>query len=156
MVKDIVWLQARLQCEQVSTQVINDSFFQYQAYLAPESVDLIVTSPPYLNNYHYNRNTRPQLYWLGYAERPQDLKHLEASNFGTYWQTAREQTCSNLNFSGQRKVQVRACLLTSGLPIGAKVGSFKVFQVLRSFCVSQPVELRSCVPIIVIIIQVRR
>ena len=53
------------------------------------SVDLLVTSPPYANNYHYNRNTRPHLYWLGFCNSPDDLKHLESLNFGTYWQHAR-------------------------------------------------------------------
>jgi DNA modification methylase len=53
-------------------------------------VDLIVTSPPYLNNYHYNRNTRPHLYWLGYAAKPKDFHALEQANFGKYWQTVRE------------------------------------------------------------------
>ena len=48
------------------------------------------TSPPYLNNYHYNRNTRPHLFWLGFCETPHDLKRLESLNFGTYWQNARE------------------------------------------------------------------
>lgn len=99
MAEDIAWLQANLQNKGVNVQIINDSFFQNQPYLAPASVDLIVTSPPYLNNYHYNRNTRPQIYWLGYASRPQDLKHLEESNFGKYWQTVREQECLGLDFA---------------------------------------------------------
>ena len=54
-------------------------------------MDLLVTSPPYLNNYHYNRNTRPHLYWLGFCSSPRDLKRLEKLNFGTYWQNARDQ-----------------------------------------------------------------
>ena len=58
-----------------------------------------MTSPPYLNNYHYNRNTRPQLYWLGYAENPRDLIPLEELNFGKYWQTVREQERIELSFS---------------------------------------------------------
>jgi len=99
MAQDIAWFQAHLQDDLSSAKVINDSFFQYEDYLIPESVDLIITSPPYLNNYHYNRNTRPQLYWLGYAQCPQDLKHLENANFGKFWQTVRDQECLNLNFS---------------------------------------------------------
>ncbi len=99
MAQDIAWFQAHLQNDQASTQIINDSFFQYEDYLIPDSVDLIVTSPPYLNNYHYNRNTRPQLYWLGYAQCPQDLKYLENANFGKFWQTVRDQECLELNFS---------------------------------------------------------
>src|SRR5574340_1090112 len=99
MAQDIAWFQAHLQNNHAQTQIINDSFFQYEDYLIPDSIDLIVTSPPYLNNYHYNRNTRPQIYWLGYAERPRDLKHLEESNFGKYWQTVREQECLKLDFA---------------------------------------------------------
>jgi len=99
MAEDITWFQVHLPSKETNLQIINDSFFQNRRYLAHESVDLIVTSPPYLNNYHYNRNTRPQIYWLGYAERPQDLKHLEESNFGKYWQTVREQECLGLDFS---------------------------------------------------------
>jgi hypothetical protein len=59
--------------------------------LDQDGVDLLITSPPYLNNYHYNRNTRPHLYWLGFCEQPADLKPLEAQNFGTYWQNARDR-----------------------------------------------------------------
>ncbi len=99
VVKDVVWFQAHLPDRQVEACVFDDSFFQYKTYLAPQSVDLIITSPPYLNNYHYNRNTRPQLYWLGYMEHPQDFKLLENSNFGKYWQTVREQDYLGLDFS---------------------------------------------------------
>ena len=67
------------------------SFFDGYEALPQGSVDLLVTSPPYLNNYHYNRNTRPHLYWLGLCETPGDLKRLETLNFGTYWQNAREK-----------------------------------------------------------------
>ncbi|MBN1976973.1 MAG: site-specific DNA-methyltransferase [Anaerolineae bacterium] len=99
MLVDTSWFQENLRAEPPSAQVINDSFFNHQKYLPPASVDLIVTSPPYLNNYHYNRNTRPQLYWLGYAEHPKDMKPLEQSNFGKYWQTVRERDRLDLEFS---------------------------------------------------------
>jgi len=99
IVKDITWFQTQLAGRELRTSVVNDTFFNYSNYLEPQSVDLIITSPPYLNNYHYNRNTRPQLYWLGYAEKPQDLKSLENANFGKYWQTVREQECLGLDFT---------------------------------------------------------
>ncbi len=98
MAEDIKWYKARLFTPDVQVRVINASFFDYQKYLAPAQIDLIVTSPPYLNNYHYNRNTRPQLYWLGYTKCPQDFDNLENSNFGKYWQTVREQECVKLDF----------------------------------------------------------
>lgn len=99
MAEDIAWFQDALPGKVAQWHVFNDSFFAYHKYLNPESVDLIITSPPYLNNYHYSRNTRPQLYWLGYVEHPRDLKALEHSNFGKYWQTVREQANLALDFS---------------------------------------------------------
>jgi hypothetical protein len=69
-------------------RVINGSFMRSD--LVNSSIDMIITSPPYLNNYHYLRNTRPHLYWLGFAKNPKDLKYLENDNYGKYWQTVRE------------------------------------------------------------------
>ena len=66
------------------------SFFEFHKAVERGSIDLLITSPPYLNNYHYNRNTRPHLYWLGFCNSPKDFKKLERKNFGTYWQTARD------------------------------------------------------------------
>ena len=54
------------------------------------SIQLIVTSPPYANNYHYLRNTRPHLYWLDFASSPDDLKAIEQGSFGKFWQTVRD------------------------------------------------------------------
>jgi DNA modification methylase len=99
MSEDIKWLQNQIPIAQANTQIIAESFFDYEKHLSPNSIDLIITSPPYLNNYHYNRNTRPQLYWLGYAAHPQDMKPLEHANFGKYWQTVREKSYLDLEFS---------------------------------------------------------
>jgi hypothetical protein len=96
--EDIQWFQAHKPDRKTEVKIFEDSFFRCEKYLAPESVDLMITSPPYLNNYHYNRNTRPHLYWLGFAEHPDDFKNLEASNFGKYWQTVREQDRIDLEF----------------------------------------------------------
>jgi hypothetical protein len=43
-----------------------------------------------MNNYHYVRNTRPQLYWLNFISSPGEQKYLETNNFGQYWQTVRD------------------------------------------------------------------
>lgn len=99
MAADIEWFKQNLPDKAVHARVINGSFFHYRQHLEPRSIDLVVTSPPYLNNYHYNRNTRPQLYWLGYALTPDDMKPLEADNFGKYWQTVREQAPLELEFA---------------------------------------------------------
>lgn len=54
------------------------------------SVSLVVTSPPYMNNYHYVRNTRPQLHWLDLLGSPSALKECEHESFGKFWQTVRQ------------------------------------------------------------------
>jgi DNA modification methylase len=96
---DIRWHWQQTSDEKMGeARIVNDSFFNSEAHLPAESVDLIVTSPPYLNNYHYNRNTRPHLYWLGMVNRPGDFRPLEQANFGTYWQTARDQARIDLAF----------------------------------------------------------
>ena len=79
---------------------IHDASFMDEglARLQSNSVDLLLTSPPYLNNYHYVRNTRPQMYWLGYAESARDLRKLEETNFGRFWQMVRELEPIGLQF----------------------------------------------------------
>ena len=93
MADDIRWLQeTRDPRPRPDGRILQTSFLgEGHRDIEPESVDLLITSPPYLNNYHYNRNTRPHLYWLGFCTAPADLKQLEALNFGTYWQNARDQ-----------------------------------------------------------------
>ena len=93
MAEDVHWYrETRSRRRRKDGRVLNCSFFDGYMKLAPRSIDLLVTSPPYLNNYHYNRNTRPHLYWLGYCTSPCDMKRLETLNFGTYWQNARNQS----------------------------------------------------------------
>jgi len=74
-------------------------FFEGQESIDGGSVDLVITSPPYLNNYHYIRNSRPQIYWLGLAARPRDLKGVETGSFGKYWQTVRGDEPVPLEFA---------------------------------------------------------
>ncbi len=96
--EDAAWVKERLRSHPKQVKVFNDSFFQYRNYLSPDSVDLIVTSPPYLNNYHYIRNTRPQMYWLEFIRTSGEMKSLEDANFGKYWQTVRDLDEVPLNF----------------------------------------------------------
>jgi hypothetical protein len=88
---DIAWIQAHMRGKCLGTgNVYNADFFSADAQLHTGSVDLMVTSPPYMNNYHYVRNTRPQLYWLNFIASPREQKYLETNNFGQYWQTVRD------------------------------------------------------------------
>lgn len=92
MADDAGWFSAvRDRRPRKDGRVFEGSFFDGYGEIAEASVDLLVTSPPYLNNYHYNRNTRPHLYWLGFCARPRDVKRLETLNFGAYWQNARDR-----------------------------------------------------------------
>lgn len=58
--------------------------------LKDECVDLLVTSPPYVNNMNYIRQTRPHLYWLDYwADRSR--RKFEDNMMGSYWQIVRNK-----------------------------------------------------------------
>ncbi len=109
MARDVAWMQRELNGCRPKSHVFNESFFGCQKRLDSGSVDLLVTSPPYVNNYHYNRNTRPHLYWLGFVEAPRDLKPLEQANFGKFWQTVRELECVDLDFE-MPDDELRTCL----------------------------------------------
>lgn len=98
IISDVKWIVDRVLTTNNKANVIDKSFFDCQEYLDAASVDVAITSPPYLNNYHYIRNTRPHLYWLGFAEKPNDTKSLEHHNFGKYWQTVRDLKAVNLDF----------------------------------------------------------
>ncbi|HSW02827.1 MAG TPA: DNA methyltransferase [Sedimentisphaerales bacterium] len=89
--EDMSLLQQRLKRfkHKPETAIYQRSYLTGGNCVDSHSVDVLVTSPPYLNNYHYVRNTRPQLYWLGLTDGNGDLKRLEENNFGQFWQTVR-------------------------------------------------------------------
>ncbi len=91
ILEDIEQFQADVDRERNghSCSLVEGSFFENSRRLAEGSVDVVVTSPPYLNNYHYIRNTRPQMFWLDMVARPADLKTMEQDSFGQFWQTVR-------------------------------------------------------------------
>ena len=95
---DAEWFQKNRKIQPTEEPRIHRvSFLQDYRRVAKHAANLVLTSPPYMNNYHYNRNTRPQLYWLDFYQSPQELKALEAMNFGTSWQIARDQKHVPLN-----------------------------------------------------------
>ena len=73
------------------------SYLDHAHRIEPQSIDVVITSPPYLNNYHYLRNTRPHLYWLGMVHQPSELKAIEHQSFGQFWQTVRSGPEAALN-----------------------------------------------------------
>lgn len=92
MLADIAWLQS--QCAGVADtnrrEVFTKDFLAINGELPNNSVHLMITSPPYMNNYHYVRNTRPHLFWLSLINSPKDLHQIENQNFGKFWQTVRD------------------------------------------------------------------
>lgn len=97
---DIAWLQEETKGidHLGSGRVVIGNFLTENDQLETGSVDLMVTSPPYMNNYHYVRNTRPQLYWLSFISSPEQQRVLEDGNFGKYWQTVRDAEELALDF----------------------------------------------------------
>jgi hypothetical protein len=99
MVSDVRWIKERVGSPFAGKgKVHNLDFLQSGDVLPASSIDLMVTSPPYMNNYHYVRNTRPQLFWLSLISSPKQLRRLEEANFGKYWQTVRDSKALDLNF----------------------------------------------------------
>lgn len=99
MLEDIRWFQSETSAPGVSGEVVHDSFFNCGEHMEKGSADLAITSPPYLNNYHYIRNTRPQLYWMECVESPKEYGPIENRNYGKYWQTVRDaEKVIDLNF----------------------------------------------------------
>jgi len=100
MEADIAFLQRHMKrfTHQPTAAVHQQSYFARSEVIPDHTVDVLVTSPPYLNNYHYVRNTRPQLYWLGLVGDNRALKKLEEDNFGKFWQTVRSGPQIDLAF----------------------------------------------------------
>jgi DNA modification methylase len=100
IVEDIVAMRIELASLRTTpnSKVFNEDFLTRKPSreLPASSVDLVITSPPYLNNYHYVRNTRPQLVWLYGMTPANGLKRLESENFGQYWQTVRGRPAEEL------------------------------------------------------------
>ena len=99
--------------------VYNGSYFDCR--LPVGSISLIITSPPYMNNYHYVRNTRPQLYWLELISDPSDLRKHEEQSFGKFWQTVRQGRPVSLGFplsELSQKIEDLRCLNVERGPYG--------------------------------------
>ncbi len=98
MFDDIRWVRENYGAQWLNQrrEIVQGSYFQ--STLKSGSVSLVVTSPPYMNNYHYVRNTRPQLHWLGLLEERETLQGYEQESFGKFWQTVRQGETVRLDF----------------------------------------------------------
>jgi DNA modification methylase len=67
--------------------------------LAPESYDLWVTSPPYLNSFDYSDVYRPELFAAGFVDTNSELRNIRRKTLCSHVQVKREYTdeiCSSL------------------------------------------------------------
>ena len=102
MYQDLEWLHKSVMPRlprKPAHKLFNTSVFDCMDDTQEDSIALLITSPPYLNNYHYPRNTRPQLYWLDLIKKPKDLDKIEWESFGKFWQTVRELPTIDLTFA---------------------------------------------------------
>lgn len=66
MLDDVRFIQKYYSDHEVSTQVVLGDARNPNANVKPASVDLALTSPPYLNNYDYADRTRLETYFFGW------------------------------------------------------------------------------------------
>lgn len=90
VLQDVGWIESRYGASWRGRQRVMHRASYFDSALEADSISLLVTSPPYMNNYHYVRNTRAQLHWLGLIQSIGDLQPLEKSSFGKFWQTVRQ------------------------------------------------------------------
>jgi DNA modification methylase len=60
-----VWYVQSLGLPETRHELINGDARRFSSYAPPNSIDLILTSPPYLNNYDYADRTRLESYFWG-------------------------------------------------------------------------------------------
>ncbi len=60
-----------------TTQVYNEDCRSASNFIEPESVDFIITSPPYPNDLEYTRQTRLELFLLGYVKNLTDVQQIK-------------------------------------------------------------------------------
>jgi len=100
MVEDVKMIESR-RPSKTAWVVHHQDFMDFEEHES-RLADVVITSPPYLNNYHYVRNTRPQLWWLSLVQDTSDLQTLEEHNIGKFWQTVRDLEEVSLQFENER------------------------------------------------------
>ncbi len=60
-----------------STKSINDTCLNAQSYIQENTIDFIVTSPPYPNDLEYTRQTRLELYLLDFVKSMKDVQMIK-------------------------------------------------------------------------------
>lgn len=101
MLEDVIWMQDHMakMPKHPRYKIVPESIFSASRTVPRKDfVDVAITSPPYLNNYHYPRNTRPQIHWLGFSKKRGYEGANESQSFGKFWQTVRDLPEVKLTF----------------------------------------------------------
>ena len=69
-----------------STIILSDS--RKHAEIADHSIDLVITSPPYVNRISYIRELRPYMYWTKFLEEKSEAGAIDWQAIGGTWGTA--------------------------------------------------------------------
>jgi len=68
------------------TLILQGNSKQLDRVLPANSVfDVVITSPPYPNRYSYARETRPQMFYLGFVQDAREVGELETEAIGGTW-----------------------------------------------------------------------
>jgi len=59
------------------SRIINDTCLNAQKYIDKDSIDFIITSPPYPNDLEYTRQTRLELYLLDFVRSMEDIQQIK-------------------------------------------------------------------------------
>lgn len=59
------------------SKIINDTCLNVQKYIDKDSIDFIITSPPYPNDLEYTRQTRLELYLLNFVRSMEDIQQIK-------------------------------------------------------------------------------
>lgn len=75
-IRDIEVVQLKRKSFQ-KAKFFNDSCLNAKNYIKPNSVDFLITSPPYPNDLEYTRQTRLELYMLDFVSNMDDIQKIK-------------------------------------------------------------------------------
>lgn len=108
----------------VSAEVIGED--ARKIVLNDEAVDLIITSPPYINAQKYVRSTKLEIFWLGLLTR-EELGELDRQLIGT--ERAKFEEYKNICFSKLTDIEI----LNSSLAYLARIDRRRAYIAYRYF-----------------------
>jgi hypothetical protein len=79
--------------------VLRGNSKRLEQILPADSVfDAVITSPPYPNRYSYARETRPQMFYLGFVQDGREVGELETEAIGGTWGKATSVLSGHFNY----------------------------------------------------------